>query len=244
MNIYTVSKTDLGDGGISSCEQEPVQILASSSEEKVIEIVPDRVTEKETSRYSLTLGGEFIGRIYCRSLSFYYAVLRGCYKSFNNLDSAEEWLVDSYYSLEVRPIEVEEHEGIIYVFRGNKTVGECHYGLSYFEWVVYAFPGSVRVYSRRFATEPKAIDFIVNLSLNPECDLYEYIVHLDGDEGFTSVRVKVDRRSHDWENCPAHFQKVSCKEYKFLEAIAISLGQDWWSGKIGFIGEHCQRMNL
>ena len=225
MNIYTLSKIDLDDSSTSSRESKQAEITVPRSPEKIVEILLDRKTERGTTIYLVTLGGEPIGRIYYRKKEFYYAVLPEelgkLGKSFDNLDRAEEWLVDAYYSLEAAPVAIEEYKEIIYVFRGTRSVGECHFSCIYKEWLVYAKPGSVRVYSDRFDTKQKAIDFIVNLSLDPECDLYEYLVHLDGEDGFTSKRVLVDRRTHDWGNWLAHFEKVECKEYKFLAAIAI-----------------------
>ena len=91
---------------VNHCLEQQQKI--APQKEKIVEIVPEELTERGTQSYAVYLDGEFIGRIYCRKKDFYYAVLNeGDYhKSFNNLGSAEEWLVNSYYSLEERAIEV------------------------------------------------------------------------------------------------------------------------------------------
>lgn len=97
------AKTDLKeDSGVSTCKSKKVAI--APQKEKIVEIVPEELTERGTQPHAVYLDGKFIGRIYYRKKDLYYAVPRGCYKSFNNLESAEEWLVDSYYSLEERSI--------------------------------------------------------------------------------------------------------------------------------------------
>jgi len=202
-------------------------IISAPQTEQIAEIIDGGISPYGTQRYLVYLDRALIGKIFARG-THHYAKPQTDYigigKAFDNLQTAQDWLVDTHYDLIARPISIEPDPlGIFYVYRGGISVGECYYSQTYQLWVAFV-SGDIRIHSEKFNHKHEAIDFILNRSLAAQNkpQLTKYLVSLESQLNFRTLTVEVDFDTIDWQNWLAYYNHNECEEFEILQIIPLN----------------------
>jgi len=212
------------DQNISTAQASSDSLQVLPAREQVVKTIADGVTEYGTHRYRTYLGQELIGKIFVRG-THHYAGLKTIYfgigKAFDRLEKAEEWLVDAYYSLLEEPIYQKQREGITYIYRGDRAVGEFYYSQTYQVWMAYTQPQAIQSYSERFKTDTDAFTWIINKSLaSPTRPRKKpFLVRLQGENECTIATISADPNDLCLPNILDYYNKCNCTEFTSIELI-------------------------
>lgn len=206
-----------------------VQVEKTESKEQLLDRVFEGTSKYKTQKYSIRLDGVEIGKIYGQGDN-YYASSRiidyniGAY--FSRISDGENWLVDTHHSLSERAMAIIEFDRIYYIYRGKFLIGEYQYNLVGKDWSATYYPeainGIIRATWQRFSRKVDAAEFILNSDFAPpKSSLQKYLVSLESETGFNSVKVQADPNAIDWDMWLADYNRATGFENSIIATTEI-----------------------